>query len=221
MLIKAENITHSYSGGAPVLSGVDIAIEEMQTVGLLGQSGSGKTTLGQILSGLLRPTDGTVYFHENEVKFPFRGTPRSKIQILFQHPEISFNPRLTIFNSLKEIYKLYRIPFSEETLLEALEEFGIYKEHLHRFPTQLSGGEIQRIALYRILLPEPECIILDEPTSMLDVISQAQIMQMLKRLQQKRRISYLLITHDEYLCEVMSEKIYRINKGNICKEERK
>ena len=220
MLIRVEDITHSYSESSPVLTNVSLEIGDAETVGLLGQSGSGKSTLGQIMSGLLRPTSGAVYYRDAPIRLPFRGEARRKLQILFQHPEVSFNPRMTILSSLREIFKLYRLEFSEKILLGGLEELGIRSEHLQRFPAQLSGGELQRIALYRILLPEPEFIVLDEPTSMLDVISQAQIMQILKDLQQKRHISYLLITHDEYLCEVMSNRVYRIDKGNILKEEK-
>ena len=219
MLIRADNITHSYTGGKAVLTGAHIAIGAGQTVGLLGPSGSGKSTMGQILAGLLRPTDGAVCYRGEAVKFPFRGEPRRRIQMLFQHPEVSFNPRLTVFDSLREIFALYRLAFSDQALCAGLAEFGIHREHLHRYPAQLSGGEIQRIALYRLLLPQPEFIVLDEPTSMLDVISQAQIMQILRDLQQKRNISYLLITHDEYLCHVMSAQIYRIENGNIVEEE--
>jgi len=217
MLIRAENITHQYIAGTglPVLHDVSVEIGERQTVGLLGQSGSGKSTLGQILTGLLRPSGGAVYYRGQPVRPPFRGEARRRIQILFQHPEVSFNPRLRMYQSLKEIYKLYRLAFSDDILLAMLSRFGIYREHIDRYPAQLSGGELQRIALARILLPEPEFIVLDEPTSMLDVISQAQIMQMLGELREERRISYLLITHDVHLCRFMSDKIYTIDNGSI------
>jgi peptide/nickel transport system ATP-binding protein len=217
-----ENITHKYInsvGDKHVLNGVSIEVGEKQTVGLLGQSGSGKTTLGQIVTGLLRPTEGMVYFHGVPVRMPYRGDVRRKVQILFQHPEVSFNPRLTVYQSLKEIYKLYKLDFSKEILLDMLERFGIFNEHIDRYPAQLSGGELQRISLARILLPQPELIVLDEPTSMLDVISQAQIMRMLSELQEERRISYLLITHDLQLCRHVSDRTYIIDNGNTLEEE--
>ena len=219
MLISAEGITHRYGDGPPVISGATLEVDAGETAGLLGPSGSGKTTLGMIVAGLLKPTSGTILYNGTPEKIPYRGTARRKFQILFQHPETSFNPRLTILQSLREIFRLYKLPFSEEILLGMLEEFGIYGEHLGRYPAQLSGGELQRIALARVLLPEPDLIVLDEPTSMLDVISQAQIMLMLKELQAKRQISYLLITHDEQLCGFMSGRVYRINEGTILKEE--
>jgi len=219
--MKAENITHKYinsAGNKQVLNDVSIEVDEQQTVGLLGQSGSGKTTLGQIITGLIRPTEGLVYFRGTPVRPPYRDKTRRKVQILFQHPEVSFNPRLTIYQSLKEIYKLYKLNFSKEILLDMLERFGIFNEHLDRYPAQLSGGELQRISLARILLPEPELIVLDEPTSMLDVISQAQIMHMLGELQEERQISYLLITHDLHLCKHICDKTYTIENGNVPEE---
>jgi len=215
MLINANGITHRYGDGPLVLNNAALGVEKGQIVGLLGPSGSGKSTLGQIMTGLLRPTEGTVEYRGSLMCAPFRGEARQRLQILFQHPESSFNPRLTIRASLREVYKLCKLPFSEGGLLEMLEPFGIYREHLDRFPAQLSGGELQRIALARILLPEPEFIVLDEPTSMLDVISQAQIMRMLRRLRDEKGISYLLITHDVHLCEFMSDKIYIIEDGNV------
>ena len=218
MLLRAENISHTYhnrSYSHRVLDGVSVSIGEGETVGLLGASGSGKTTLGQIVCGLLRASEGRLFYRDEPLAYPFRGKTRKEIQILFQHPEVSFNPRLTLETSMKEIFRLYSIPWSREALLERLEPFGIFEEHLDRFPAQLSGGELQRMALCRVLLAQPRLIVLDEPTSMLDSITQAQIIRMLQDLQQKRGLSYLFITHNRALCDYASARVYHIKEGNI------
>lgn len=223
MLIEAKGICHTFENRIcrnsieknAVLRQVNLSIGRGEIVGLLGHSGSGKTTLGRIVTGLLRPTCGTLQFQDTPIAYPFRGEARRRIQILFQHPETSFNPRMTIEASLREVYALYRLPFSLEEMLAMLETFGIYQEHIGRFPAQLSGGELQRIALARVLLLEPEFLVLDEPTSMLDGISQAQMMRMLMEIRDKRQIAYLFITHDEALCHFVSDRVIEIKEGTI------
>ena len=223
MLLRAENISHIYrnrSYSHRVLDEVSLSIDEGETVGLLGASGSGKTTLGQIVCGLLKASSGQLYYRGEKLSYPFRGQARKDIQILFQHPEVSFNPRLTVHTSMKEIFSLYGILFSRQALLERLEPFGIYDEHLDRFPAQLSGGELQRMALCRVLLAQPRLIILDEPTSMLDSITQAQIVRMLQELQRSQGLSYLFITHNRALCDFASARVYQIKEGHILTNEK-
>ena len=223
MLLEARNISHSYhnhrAGGSAreheVLTGVDLSIAQGEMVGLLGPSGSGKTTLGHILAGLHRPTGGQIYYRGIPLSYPFRGEIRRKIQILFQHPETSFDPRRTLWESFREIYALCRLPWVREEVLAMLEPFGIVQEQrLHR-PAQLSGGELQRLALARVLLPRPEFLVLDEPTSMLDVISQAQVMALLDQVRRTRGLACLFITHDEPLCRLVSDRVVRMADGKV------
>lgn len=218
MLISADNISFGYRNKGAlnyVLDEVSLSVAEGETVGLLGKSGCGKSTFGQLLCGLRKSFSGSIQYAGKAVKAPFKGQIRREIQVLFQHPENSFNPRLTIHQSLKEIYQLYNLPFSDTALYEMLEPYGIYEEHMHRFPIQLSGGELQRIALARVLLAKPRFMVLDEPTSMLDSISQAQVIRMLMELQKKSGISYLFITHNEQLCEIASDRIFTIKNKKI------
>lgn len=218
MRIEVEDISFSYKNRNvinSVLDKVSLSIGAGETVGLLGKSGCGKSTLGQVICGLRRPSSGRVLYNGDPLRYPYRGTIRREIQVLFQHPESAFNPKLQLIDSISEIYRLYNIPYSLENVCQMLEPFGIYEEHLHRYPLQLSGGELQRLALARILLADPKVIILDEPTSMLDSISQAQIIRMLMELQKERDISYLFITHDEMLCKIASDRIFSIEDKQV------
>lgn len=209
----AKIFRHSKKQEVHAVREADIVLYEGETVGVLGESGSGKSTLGQILVGLRAPTKGTVLYNGRPVSFPYKGEIRREVQILFQHPEVSFNPRLTLAASLREPYDLYHLPFSREILLRDLNRFGLYDEHLDRLPGTLSGGELQRAALARILTVRPRLIVLDEPTSMLDVISQAQIIEILRQIQKEQRTSYLFITHNLALCKAFSDRICVMKDG--------
>ncbi len=222
MLLTTEKLTKQYknTGGHMALQNAEISVKPGETVGLFGESGSGKSTLGMMAAGLLKPTSGRILADGKEISMPYKGENRRKIQILFQHPETSFNPALILLRSMTEPYSIYHIPYTYEGLLEYIGHYGLYEEHLHRTPSGLSGGELQRAALARILLFEPELIILDEPTSMLDVITQAQIMKMLREYQEQHGTSYLLISHSRPLCEQFCSRIYRVEEGIVTEEEK-
>ena len=169
------------------VDGASISLQKGKTLGLLGQSGSGKSTLGQMMVGLLKPDSGELFFHGKLLSYPIRGQARRRIQILFQHPEVSF----------------------------VIEPFGLHAEHLARYPGELSGGELQRAALARVTVLEPEMILLDEPTSMLDVITQAQMIDFLRRYQQQHQTAYLFITHSTALAEQFCDEIVNMEDGRL------
>lgn len=221
MLLQADKLTKKYTGshGITAVSEACISLDSGETVGLFGESGSGKSTLGQMIAGLIKPTSGNIYLGRKKIFMPYRGSCRRQIQILFQHPETSFNPALTLIKSLTEPYEIYSLPYSYEGLLDNLSNYGLYEEHLYRTPSQLSGGELQRAALARILTIEPKVIVLDEPTSMLDVITQAQIMTMLKKFQYIHGTAYILISHNRVLCEKTCGRIYNVKNGVFTEEE--
>ena len=219
MLIKATGIYKSFGslreGRVSVIENGDIAIDAGETVGLVGESGSGKTTMGRILAGLIRADSGLVEYDGTPLRFPFQRGIRRSIQILFQQPEVSFNPRLPLVTSLTEPYRLLGKRVDRRALLKDIGRFGLYEEHLDRFPAELSGGELQRAALARILVLEPRFIVLDEPTSMLDSISQAQIIRMLRRLQEERDITYFFISHNAALAEFFCDEVYCMEDGTL------
>ena len=200
------------------VDGASISLQKGKTLGLLGQSGSGKSTLGQMMVGLLRPDSGELFFHGNLLSYPIRGQARRRIQILFQHPEVSFNPQLTLRQSLVEPFKLMGKPFDDGAILSVIEPFGLHAEHLARYPGELSSGELQRAALARVTVLEPEMILLDEPTSMLDVITQAQMIDFLRRYQQQHQTAYLFITHSTALAEQFCDEIVKMEDGHLLKE---
>lgn len=200
------------------VDGASISLQKGKTLGLLGQSGSGKSTLGQMMVGLLKPDSGELFFHSKLLSYPIRGQARRRIQILFQHPEVSFNPQLTLRQSLVEPFKLMGKPFDDGAILSVIEPFGLHAEHLARYPGELSGGELQRAALARVIVLEPEMILLDEPTSMLDVITQAQMIDFLRRYQQQHQTAYLFITHSTALAEQFCDEIVKMEDGHLLKE---
>lgn len=200
------------------VDGASISLQKGKTLGLLGQSGSGKSTLGQMMVGLLKPDSGELFFHGKLLSYPIQGQARRRIQILFQHPEVSFNPQLTLRQSLVEPFKLMGKPFDDGAILSVIEPFGLHAEHLARYPGELSGGELQRAALARVTVLEPEMILLDEPTSMLDVITQAQMIDFLRRYQQQHQTAYLFITHSTALAEQFCDEIVKMEDGRLLKE---
>ncbi len=224
MRMRLEKLSKTYksrtgSGSFFAVREADVTLEPGQTVGLFGDSGSGKSTLGMMAAGLLKPTSGNIYYEEAPLGWPFRGQARKNIQILFQHPEVSFNPALPLIRSMVEPYRLYGLPYSKEILIADVERYGLHEEHLYRCPGELSGGELQRAALARLLVLQPKVLVLDEPTSMLDVITQAQMVAMLRDYQKETGASYLFITHNRSLCDRVCDKVYDVEQGNITLEE--
>ena len=224
MRMRLEKLSKTYksrtgSGSFYAVREADVTLEPGQTVGLFGDSGSGKSTLGMMAAGLLKPTSGNIFYEEVPLGWPFRGQARKNIQILFQHPEVSFNPALPLIRSMVEPYRLYGLPYSKEILIADVERYGLHEEHLYRCPGELSGGELQRAALARLLVLQPKVLVLDEPTSMLDVITQAQMVAMLRDYQKETGASYLFITHNRSLCDRVCDKVYDVEQGNITLEE--
>lgn len=186
----------------------------------MGSSGEGKSTLGRVIAGLEKPTEGTVYYNGSPLsgmKKTVHAAFRRRVQIMFQNPTDAFNPRKKIGSAISEVLTHLKVPSTEHALKtkEMLMTIGLPEEILSRYPSQLSGGQLQRLALGRILLLEPEYIVLDEPTSALDVSVQAQILHMLKKVQAEKNIGYLLISHDETIIRFMSESCGLLENGML------
>ena len=220
MLLEVQNLKKRYSSKLPyVINGVSFSMDHGQTVGIFGGSGCGKSTIGQTIAGLYSPSGGTLLMNGEPMDRRWYAAHRRSVQILFQHPEVSFDPRMTLEDSMREPYHFYNIPFRPAEHKAWLARFGIYPEHMNRYPAELSGGELQRMALARAMLLSPQLLILDEPTSMLDVISQAQIIALLRTLQAEQGLGFLFISHDIELMCMVCERIHHLENGVIAETE--
>ncbi len=206
------------------LDGVSFEIAAGETLGVVGESGCGKSTLARCLLRLLRPTGGCVRFDGVDVLSLADDAMRrlrQRMQIVLQNPFSSLNPRLAGFDLVAEPLRTHRT-MSRAQMREAvaalLAEVGLTSDFMSRHPHQLSGGQAQRIALARSLALNPSLLILDEPTSALDVSVQAQIINLLIRLQRQRGLTYLFITHDLGVIQHISDRIAVMYLGKIVEE---
>ena len=191
------------SGPLHAVDGVSFTLDKGRTIGVVGESGCGKSTLGRVVSRLLDSTGGEVYF-EGEDILAYRGRQlkdlRRKIQMIFQDPFSSLNPRKTIYNTIAEPMITQHMWKSrsevEKRVLEIMALVGLAERYVNGYPHELDGGRRQRVGIARALALEPELIVCDEPVSALDVSIQAQILNLLKRLQQEFGYTYIFITHD-------------------------
>lgn len=201
------------------LKDVTIKIPKGKTYGLVGESGCGKSTLCQVIVGLLRPERGQVLFKGVDIGELPRDE-RQKIQLVFQDPYSSLNPRLTVGYVMKEALAQAGVPkdLLEERAVQILKKVGLTESHYYCYPHQLSGGQRQRVAIARALCMEPELLILDEPVSALDVLIQAQIIELLMELKELNQLTYLFVSHDLKLVAYVSDIIGVMYRGELVEE---
>lgn len=222
-MLKAENICKSFvdrSSGKrfTLLDNVSLEIGVGEAVALMGGSGSGKSTLARILLRLVPCDSGKIFFFDREItqaKNSALQQFRKSVQFISQRPESFLDPRQTLGQSVVEALQVFSLPYDAGKVEEMLELVKLNKELLERYPHQVSGGEIQRICLARALLLEPQLLILDEPTSMLDISVQAQILHLLRDIRKQKHIAYLFISHDKRLSDWLCDRVVRIESGRI------
>jgi oligopeptide/dipeptide ABC transporter ATP-binding protein len=203
------------------LEEVNLTINRQETVGVVGESGCGKTTLGRAIMRLIRPTSGQILLEGRDIvplsRHEMRRTRRN-MQMVFQNPYSSFDPRFSIFRSIAEPLRTHTDLRGEKLVKrvrELLEQAGMPGEILYRYPHEFSGGQLQRIAVARALALNPKLIILDEPTSALDVSVQAQIINLLQTLQRELELTYFFISHDLSVVQHISDRIAVMYLGQV------
>ncbi|GAA4308997.1 ABC transporter ATP-binding protein [Nibribacter koreensis] len=207
------------------VDGVSFEIYPGETVALVGESGCGKTTLGRALLRLVEPTNGNVLLDgiawKNLSSKELRKR-RKDFQIIFQDPFSALNPHMAIGDAIMEPMKVHGVLKSrqerEQRVLELLQTVNLLPEHIHRYPHQFSGGQLQRINIARAVALQPKCIICDEAVSSLDVSVQAQVLNLLNRLKREFNITYLFITHDLAVARFMADRIFVMHQGQIVEQ---
>lgn len=221
VILRVDGLSKSYPVGGSLLTSpgllvkaverVSFQLERQAALGVVGESGSGKSTLGLLVLRLIEPTCGSVYFADKDIfrlgKREMRQL-RRRMQIVFQDPDSSLNPRRTVRQALSEPLIIHGLGSGGEVLqrvVDALERVGLGREHLGRYPHELSGGQKQRVAIARALVMFPEFVVFDEPTSALDVSVQARILELIRGIKTQMNLTYLFISHDlsvvRHLCE--------------------
>lgn len=205
------------------VDGISFEIYPGETYSLVGESGSGKSTTGRSIIRLYEPTSGSVLFNGKEISKKLdRETQKllnTKMQMIFQDPMASLNPRKRVLDIIAQgldIHKMYRSSEErEEKVYEILEMVGLSKEHATRFPHQFSGGQRQRIGIARALIMNPDLIIADEAISALDVSIQAQVVNLMKKIQEETNTAYLFIAHDLSMVKYISDRIGVLHLGHL------
>lgn len=230
-LLSVRNLTKHFpirrgllqrvAGAVKAVDGVSFDIAPGETLALVGESGCGKTTTGRAILRLVEPTSGEVSFDGTDV-LSLRGETlrrlRRRMQIVFQDPFGSLNPRMTVGDAIKEgliVHNLARGAEADQRVSQLLDEVGLRAEYANRYPHEFSGGQRQRIGIARALAVQPEFIVCDEPVSALDVSVQAQVVNLLRDLQKERDLAYLFIAHDLAVVAHMADRVAVMYLGRI------
>jgi peptide/nickel transport system ATP-binding protein len=221
-VIEVRNLRKEY-GGFVAVDDVSFTVEAGRTLSIVGESGSGKTTTARVLTGLTEATSGSVSLLGREItglsRRQFRPLRRD-VQIVYQNPYASFDPRFSVYDVVAEPLRSFtpgrrfgRV--FEEQVVSALEAVTLPAEFVDRHPRELSGGQRQRVAIARALVLEPQIVVLDEPISALDVSVQAQILELLRDLQERLGLTYLFISHDLAVVRAISDQVAVMHRGRI------
>jgi oligopeptide transport system ATP-binding protein len=226
-LVEVKNLKQYFRAGGSVfhpmyvkaVDDVSFHIDKGETLGLVGESGCGKTTTGRTLLRLYEPTGGQIFYNGSNITKADMMPYRRKMQIVFQDPYASLNPRMTVGDIVGEAIDIHKLTSSKkerkEKIYTMLKRVGLNSEHANRYPHEFSGGQRQRIGIARALAVDPEFIVCDEPISALDVSIQAQVVNMFEELQQELGLTYLLIAHDLNVVKHISNRIGVMYLGKL------
>ena len=209
-------------GQIKAVDGVDLAIRQGETLGMVGESGCGKSTLGRTLIRLERATGGSVRYRVDGSMIDLLALPREplfemrrRVQMIFQDPFSSLNPRMPVGEVVGEYLLIHQVADRQHRIEALLESVGLSSEYLYRYPHEFSGGQRQRIGIARALSLEPEFVVCDEPVSALDVSVQAQIIRLLRTLQQRMGLTFLFISHDLTVVHHLSDRVAVMYVGKL------
>lgn len=226
-LIEIKNLKKYFPAGGSVfypkyvkaVDDVSLYINKGETLGLVGESGCGKSTLGRTILRLYEPTEGQIFFDGQDITHVNMLPYRRKMQIVFQDPYASLDPRMTVGDIIGEAIDIHKLAPDKKTrremIINLLERVGLNSEHANRYPHEFSGGQRQRIGIARALAVNPQFIVCDEPVSALDVSIQAQIINMFEELQEQMGLTYLFIAHDLSVVKHISHRIGVMYLGKL------
>lgn len=228
MLLEIRNLSKFYTSGfmrnrtVEAVKDVSFHIEEGEIFGLIGESGCGKSTLTKMMLGLLKPNSGEILYDGKTDLTTLSQRAwkplRKEIQCVFQHPQMTFNPQRNLYFSCAEPLRLFHMADrgqEEEQIRKMTEAVGITFDQMKKFPHEISGGQAQRISIARALALKPRLLLCDEPTSMLDVSVQAQVLQMLLAANREQKVAMLFISHDLEVVERMCSRVAVMQNGRI------
>ena len=224
VILEVQNVSASYTGKDMVLEDIDLKVRRGRTVALVGESGSGKSTLARVITGLLPPVTGRILYRNEELPPALKSRTRESLrqmQMIYQMPDTALNPRQKIRKIIGRPLSFYfgmRGQECEDRILELLNMIELPDHYIERLPTELSGGEKQRVCIARALAANPELIICDEVTSALDQLVAEGILELLQNLQNKLKVSYLFITHDLATVKAISDEIVVMLQGRIVEQ---
>lgn len=213
-LIKKSFLKKSFF---KAVDNVSFSIKSGEIVGLVGESGSGKSTIGKLLLKLIKKDKGKILFKGKDIEKYEEKKFRKETAIIFQDPRTSLNPRLKVKDILEEPLIVHKFSKKErkERVVKAIKDAGLNESFLNRYPSELSGGQRQRVAIARSIILQPDFIVADEPTSALDVSIQLQIINLIKNLNNTKKISFLFISHDLNVVGILSDRIIVLYRGKI------
>lgn len=203
------------------VNGVSLNLHAGRTVGLVGESGCGKSTVGKLICRLETPDEGSIHFEGKNIREYSSGEQMDyhrQVQIIFQNPYTSLNPRQRVGSMLREIFRVHKLSGNseiEEEISRVLEAVGLPPDSRHRYPFEFSGGQRQRLCIARALTVQPKAVVCDEPVSALDVSIQAQILRLLKNLQEQYNLAYLFISHDLSVVYHICDEVLIMYLGKI------
>jgi len=217
-LLIVEDLVKRYPNGVLAADHVSFSVDEGSTIGIVGESGSGKSTTARVVLGLEIPDSGSVRYAGRELLRRRRSSLRDvrrEVQVVPQNPQTSFNPRASILDSIRFHARVTRTRIDRAGILEMLERVGIGAGNAAKYPHELSGGQLQRCAIARALIPAPRLVVCDEAVSALDKSVQAQVLNLLADVQRDLGVAYVFISHDLAVVEHIASDVVVMRRGRI------